>query len=450
MPQTIAPSPFHLMAKPTGAICNLACDYCYFLSKEALYPGSSFRMSDEVLEAYVRGTLEAQPGPEVTFAWQGGEPTLIGLDFFERAVALQRHYRRPGVRVHNAVQTNGTRLDDAWARFFRRHDFLVGISLDGPRELHDAYRVDKRGGGTFDRVMEGLAVLRRHAVDVNVLTTVHAANAPRPLDVYRFLRDEAGARFVQFIPIVERRDPDGFQRGERLSDRSVGARAYGRFLTAVFDAWVRRDVGRVFVQLFDETLAKHAGERGSLCVFQETCGDALALEHNGDVYACDHYVEPDHLRGNLLRDRLADLVASPAQRAFGRAKRGALPAACRSCEVRWLCHGGCPKDRVARTRDGHPGLNHLCEGYRRFFTHTAPYMRFMANELRNGQPPANVMHAVRASDAQSGTGRRFVGTAARTDADVRRVDGPAIAGGVSRNAPCPCGSGRKRKHCCGS
>lgn len=434
MTRAAAPPAFQLMAKPTGAICNLACAYCYFLAKEALYPGSTFRMSDEVLETYVRQHIAAQHVPEVTFAWQGGEPTLIGRAFFERVVELQARYRRPGMRIRNTVQTNGTRLDDDWGRFFHRHDFLVGISIDGPREMHDAYRLGKGGEGSFGRVMAGLEVLRRHAVEFNVLTTVHAANAGRPREVYEFLRDEVGARFLQVIPIVERVRDGGAGDGERLTARSVGARAYGRFLTAVFDAWVRRDVGRVFVQMFDETLAKYAGEPGGLCVFQESCGDALALEHTGDVYACDHYVEPAHLRGNLTERPLSELVGCEAQRAFGRAKRDTLPAVCRTCEVRRLCHGGCPKDRGARAPDGTGGLNHLCAGYHRFFTHVAPYMRFMAEELRAGRPPANVMGAIRAEEGRH-----------------RGAPGDPAGGrhGGGRNAPCPCGSGRKRKHCCG-
>jgi len=436
MPQ--APASFHLMAKPRGAICNLDCSYCYFLSKEALYPGSDFRMSDTTLEAYVRQLIEAQRVPEVTFAWQGGEPTLMGIDFFEQAFALQRRYRRPGMRIHNAIQTNGTRLDDAWGAFLKRHDVLVGISIDGPRDLHDAYRVDKGGEGSFDRVMAGLAVLKRHAVPFNVLTTVHRANAGHPLRVYRFLRDEVGARFLQFIPIVERDNATGYQQGTALTERSVSGRAYGRFMNAIYDAWLARDVGTVYVQLFDVTLAKYVGEPGGLCVFEETCGNALALEHTGDVYSCDHFVEPDFLLGNLEELPLADMVASDAQRAFGAAKRDTLPAQCLACDVRWLCHGGCPKDRVAATADGEPGLNALCQGYYAFFRHSAPGMEVMAGELRAGRAPANVMAWVEAGMPRPGRG------AAPRQAAVAEGDRA-----VGRNDPCPCGSGKKYKHCCG-
>ena len=438
------------MAKPVGAICNLECAYCYFLSKEQLFPGSSFRMSRETLERYVREYLAAQPPGEVTFAWQGGEPTLLGLDFFEAAVALQRQHCPPGRRVVNTIQTNGTKLDDDWCRFLRRHDFLVGISIDGPRALHDAYRVDKAGAGSFERVMAGLTALRRYGVEYNVLTTVHAANQHAPLQVYRFLRDEAGARFMQFIPIVERApgngsgscpSADGPAAAGAVTARSVDAAAYGAFMSSVFDEWVRRDVGRVFVQLFDVTLGAYAGAPGGLCIFDETCGGALALEHTGDVYACDHFVEPAHHLGNLSERPLAELAADPRQRAFGLAKRDTLPRACRECEVRWLCHGGCPKDRIGSAPDGEDGLNYLCEGYRRFFTHSAPLMRFMARELRERRAPANVMRhlaeAARTTAAVSGT------------ADDARCAAVGTGRAASRNAPCPCGSGRKVKHCCG-
>jgi uncharacterized protein len=422
-----APPAFHVMLKPRGPVCNLSCAYCYYLSKERLYPDGRFRMTDELLEAFTRQYIAAQRAPEVTFGWQGGEPTLMGLDFFRRAVELQRKYRREGVQVRNALQTNGTLLDDAWCRFFREHDFLIGLSLDGPRELHDACRVDKRGRPTFDRVMAGLALLKKHGVEFNVLTTVHAANAGHPLEVYRFLRDEAGARFIQFIPIVERDNETGFQEGERVTGRSVTGRQYGDFLIAIFDEWVQRDVGRVFVQIFDVALAAWAGQRPGLCVFEETCGTALVLEHNGDLYACDHFVEPRCRLGNVLETPLVELVGSEQQRRFGQAKRDALPRACRECAVRFVCHGGCPKNRVLHTADGEPGLNYLCEGYKAFFTHVDRPMRLMAAELRAGRPPANVMLILAQEEAE--LERRF----AR----------------ARRNDPCPCGSGLKFKHCHG-
>lgn len=380
-----AARPFHVMLKPRGAICNLDCSYCYYLAKEELYPGSDFRMSRDVLEEFTRQYIEAQPVPEVVFGWQGGEPLLMGLDFFRQAVALQERYRRPGMRILNTLQTNATKLDDEWCAFLARHEFLVGVSLDGPEALHDAYRVDKGGGPTFRSVMAGLRLLKAHGVEWNALTTVHAANAPHPLDVYRFLRDEAGAPFIQFIPIVEHRP------GLGLTDRSVSAEAYGRFLATVFDEWVRRDVGKVFVQIFDVALAAWVGAPPGLCVFAETCGTAVAMEHNGDLYACDHFVQPGHRLGNLRDHTLADMMDSSPQRTFGEDKRDTLPRYCRECEVRFVCNGGCPKDRLATTPDGEPGLNVLCAGYRRFFNHIRPAMEYMADALRRGRPPAAIM-----------------------------------------------------------
>ena len=266
---TDLPAAFHVMLKPRGAICNLDCKYCYFLSKEDLYPESNFRMSDEALENYTRQYIEAQSVPEVTFAWQGGEPTLMGLDFFRLAVESQEKYRKPGMKINNALQTNGVTLDEEWGQFLHEHDFLIGISIDGPLRLHDFYRVDKGGKPTFDRVMAGVEILKKHKVEFNILTTVHAANADHPLEVYRFFRDEVGAQFFQFIPIVERDNDTGFQEGEKVTERSVTGRQYGDFLVAIFDEWVRRDVGRVFVQIFDVALAAWVGERPGLCIFEE-------------------------------------------------------------------------------------------------------------------------------------------------------------------------------------
>jgi uncharacterized protein len=419
------PAAFHLLAKPTGAICNLDCSYCFFLSKEMLYPGSRFRMADELLETYIRQLIEAHRAPEVIVAWQGGEPTLMGLDFFRRAIELQEKYGRPGVRIVNTIQTNGTLVDAEWAAFFKEHDFLVGVSIDGPKGLHDAYRVDKGGHPTFDRVMEGLTQLQKHRVDWNVLTTVHAANAGHPLDVYRFLRDELGAHFIQFIPIVERVDGgDPADPASCVTDRSVAPDAWGRFMIAVFDEWMKRDVGSIFVQMFDAALASWAGAPPPLCIFGETCGEALALEHNGDLYSCDHFVDPAHLLGNITQYSMIELVASDRQRRFGDDKRDTLPRYCRECDVRFACHGECPKNRFITTPDGEPGLNYLCAGYKAFFQHVAPPMRFMAEELRRDGTPSKVMAWMR--DLQSAL---------------------ATAG---RNDPCPCGSGQKFKRCHGA
>ncbi|MGD2135502.1 MAG: anaerobic sulfatase maturase, partial [Gemmatimonadales bacterium] len=373
--------PYHVMLKPRGAICDLDCKYCYYLEKEELYPGSSFRMTDEVLETFTKQYLESQASPEVVFGWQGGEPTLMGIDFYRRAVGYQRKYAKPGVRILNTFQTNGVNLDDEWCTFFRESGFLIGLSLDGPAPLHDAYRVDKGGKPTHARVMEGLELMRRHEVEYNLLTTVHAANVQYPLEVYRYLRDEVEATFIQFIPIVER-VPSG-ESGDGVSDRSVTGAGYGAFLTAVFDEWVRRDVGTVFVQIFDVALAAWYGQRPGLCIFEERCGRALALEHTGDLYACDHFVEPKHRLGNVARSELPVLVDGAQQHAFGNAKKDALPQYCRECEVRFVCHGGCPKNRFVETPDGEPGLNRLCEGYRSFFNHIGPAMEYMVEALRH-------------------------------------------------------------------
>ena len=420
---------FHVMMKPRGAICNLDCKYCYFLAKEDLYPESGFRMSDDLLEEYTRQYIEAQQVPEVTFAWQGGEPTLMGLEFFQKAVEFQKKFQKPDTRIFNSLQTNGTLLDADWCRFFHENDFLIGLSLDGPKALHDAYRVDKGGKPTFDAVMGAAEMMQVHEVEFNILTTVHAANADHPLEVYRFMRDVVKTRFLQFIPIVERDNDTGYQEGNEVTNRSVNGKQYGRFLVRIFDEWVRRDVGKMYVQIFDVSLAAWSGQSPGLCIFMETCGDALALEHNGDLYACDHYVEPDYLLGNITEIPMMEMVLSEQQRAFGQAKLDTLPQYCLSCDVRFICNGGCPKNRIITTPDGEPGLNYLCEGYKAFFHHIDGPMRFMANELRHRRAPANVMSYIR-----------------RQEAELRRQKAFKSAG---RNDPCPCGSGLKYKRCHG-
>ena len=433
------PRAFHLLAKPTGAVCNLDCSYCFFLSKEMLYPGSRFRMADELLEAYVKQLIEAHAGvTEVAIAWQGGEPTLMGVDFFRRSVELAELYLQPGQRATYTIQTNGTLLDEEWAAFFKDNDFLVGISIDGPRELHDTHRVNKGGKGSFDQVMRGLSFLNDAGVEWNALTTVHAANGDRGREVYRFLRDECGARFIQFIPIIERvaadqaedgtvpwkswRDrPLYVQEGEVVTGRSVSPAQYGRFLVDVFEEWVRRDVGTVYVQMFDVALANWVGEPPGLCVHSETCGLALALEHTGDLYSCDHFVEPRYLLGNIKERHMLELVSSPQQTRFGLDKRDTLPQYCLDCDVRFACHGGCPKDRFIRTPYGEPGLNYLCAGFKEFFHHIDGPMRVMGELLSRNQAPAEIMGRYAAEDAKRG-----------------------------RNDLCTCGSGQKWKRCHGA
>lgn len=384
------PPAFHVMIKPCGASCNLSCRYCFYRAAEALYPDKPLRMSPEILDSFTRQYIESQHVPEVVFAWQGGEPTLTGLEFFQAALECQRKYQRPGLVIRNTLQTNGVLLDDAWCEFLRRHGFLVGISLDGPREAHDAYRLDNRGRPTFDAVMKGLALLQRHEVEFNVLACVHAANAGQPLQVYRFLRDTAGARFIQFIPVVER-DSQVNEGDNPVTARSVSGRRLGEFMIAVFDEWVKRDVGRVFVQSFDAALGAWFGTPPSLCAFAPTCGTAVVLEHNGDVYSCDHFVDSASLLGNIRDQHIGEIVGSGQQRHFGLAKREALPRYCRQCEVLFACHGGCPKDRVLTAPDGEPGLNYLCSGYRAFFSHIRQPMETMAGLLRQGRAPAEIM-----------------------------------------------------------
>ncbi|HSN10579.1 MAG TPA: anaerobic sulfatase maturase [Propionibacteriaceae bacterium] len=400
--------PFSLITKPTGAACNLDCSYCFFLSKEVLWGGDSQRMTHETLEQFIRGYLHAQPDGPVTIGWQGGEPTMRGVGFFEEAVRLSEEHRRPGQQVQHAIQTNGTLLDDEWGEFLSANNVLVGLSVDGPPELHDRYRVNKAGRGSYDLVRRGWDVLQRHHVDTNILCTVNAANADHPLDVYRHFRDDLEAKFLQFIPIVERvepgheaeaergyRDSDGThvlyrQAGAQVTSRTVPPKAWGRFMTAIFDEWVARDVGEVFVQHFDVMLGALFGQY-SLCVHSPECGNAIAMEHTGDVYSCDHFVEPGYRLGNIATDTFTEMLALPEQRQFGRDKRTTLPTQCLQCPVRWVCNGGCPKDRFATTAAGEPGLNYLCDGYFDMFTHAWPAMTTMATLIRAGRAPADIM-----------------------------------------------------------
>jgi len=435
-----APPAFHLLAKPTGAICNLDCEYCFFLSKEMLYPGSRFRMADELLETYLRQLIEAHAGsPEVTVAWQGGEPTMMGLDFFRRSVELAEKHRMPHQRITYTIQTNATLIDDEWAAFFKEQGVLVGVSIDGPKEIHDTYRVDKGGKGSFDRVMAGLNHLRAQEVEWNALTTIHAANQHRGREIYRFLRDECDARFMQFIPIVERATSETFpianegwgegvkgrplytQEGDLVTERSISPEGYGRFLIDVFEEWVRRDIGEVYVQMFDVALANWHGEPPGLCVHSETCGLALALEHTGDLYSCDHFVEPAYKLGNIKEKHMLELIVLPQQQRFGQDKRDTLPRFCRECDVRFACHGGCPKDRFTDDPYGEAGLNYLCPSFKAFFHHIDPTMRMMSERLAGGRAPSELVDVYAAQDAKRG-----------------------------RNEPCTCGSGRKWKQCHGS
>ena len=407
-----ANAPFHIMVKPIGPKCNLDCKYCFYLEKEMLFgDGERWKMEDTVLEDYIRRYIEAQPSQQVSFAWQGGEPTLCGVDFFEKVVHWQKQYGQ-GRQIENAFQTNGTLLDDAWGEFLHRENFLVGISIDGPADLHDAYRVTRSGRGTHDEVMRGLGYLKKHKVEFNTLTCVNRANQDKGPEVYAFLKS-IGSRFMQFIPIVERLPDEEAKRlglwhstpprfaeeddnlDVPLTDWSVQPKAYGRFMWSIFKRWVQHDVGSYYVQMFDAALGKWTGTPAGLCIFSEECGRALALEHDGSLYSCDHYVYPDYKVGNIREQAISDLVDSLFQQDFGRSKQSTLPRYCRECEVRFACNGGCPKQRFLLTPDDEKGLNYLCSGYRFVFNKMAPYMDAMADLLRMHQAPAGVMDLIR-------------------------------------------------------
>jgi len=412
-----ASTEFQVFVKPIGASCNLDCRYCYYLEKQQLYPkGAPLRMSDDLLERYIAQHIEACPVPTVLFSWHGGEPTLLGIDYFRRIVELQRRHRIPGREIVNDIQTNGTLLDGDWCRFLASEGFYVGLSLDGPAELHDAHRVTKGGNPTHAQAVNGLRLLQRFGIHCDVLCVVHAGNVDHPGAVYGFFKD-AGIRHLVFIPLVMRTD-DGATTPE-----TVTAQAYGTFLCAILDEWIRTDIGRINVLNFEEAARPEQGAEHALCVHRRTCGELPVLEHDGSFYSCDHYVDRGHYLGNIREHSLVEVLESAAQRAFGQAKVDSLPRTCRQCDVLEYCNGGCPKDRFARTPDGEPGSNYLCAGYKRFFSHARPYMRRLAAFVQTGQPI-----------------ERF--------ADLVRSGGARGAAAAGRNDPCPCGSGRKYKKCC--
>ncbi len=363
---------FQVFVKPVGALCNLDCSYCYYLKKEHLYPeGETFKMTDETLEEYIVQHIDASSEDVIRFSWHGGEPTMLGLDFYRRVVELQRRHQPPGRSVVNGIQTNGTLLDDDWCHFLAQEGFAVGLSMDGPPELHDLHRVTKDGKPTHWMTMRGYKLLRKHGVPTEILCVVNAQNVRLPLRVYRFFK-QLDARYITFLPLVE---PDG--RGDVTRD-SVPAEAWGEFLCTIFDEWRDHDVGRVKVQIFEEAARTAFNQEHSLCIFRPTCGDVPVVEHNGDFYSCDHYVDEEHRLGNIYKTPLVELLESPAQRAFGRAKLETLPRYCRECSVKAMCNGGCPKNRFVATPDGETGLNYLCAGYKRFFTHCQPFVSEVA------------------------------------------------------------------------
>jgi len=397
------PRAFGSMVKPVGSACNLDCSYCYYLDKESIYGGREPKMSDELLERYIRQYIEGNRVDTVTFTWHGGEPMLAGLDFYRRAVALQKKYAR-GKRIENSLQTNATLIDDAWCDFLRENGFLVGVSIDGPQSIHDGNRLDKGGRPTFDRVMQAIERMRRAGVEFNTMTTVNRLSEGRGREVYLFLKS-IGSRFMQFMPVVEytcRKSPADRPYivppgtpGSEPGPWSVSARGFGDFMNDIFDQWVLNDVGRCYVQLFDVALAQWYGVRPALCAFCDTCGDSLVVEHNGDIYSCDHFVYPQYKLGNLNDTTLVEAFASRRQADFGAAKHNRLPEECIKCRYWFACRGECPKHRFDRTADGAEHLNALCEGYKAFFRHAEPYMRYMADLLRAKQPPALVMNWAR-------------------------------------------------------
>jgi len=405
---------FQVFVKPAGPRCNLACRYCYYVGKKGLdAKDEPACMADDILERYIVQHIAACSDPVIPFSWHGGEPTLLGLDYFRQIVVLQQKHCPAHRIVANGIQTNGTLLDDDWCRFLAAERFAIGLSLDGPAWIHDSYRVTKDGRPTHEQALRGYRLLRKHGVPCEILCVVHACNVGHPTEIYRFFK-ELGVGYLTFLPLVER-DPDA---PTGVSDRTVPAEAWGTFLCTVFDEWKARDIGRVKVQIFEEAIRPAFGQEHTLCVFRKTCGRVPVIEHNGDFFCCDHFVDAEHYLGNIQSTPLADLLDDPRQKAFGQAKFDTLPRYCRECGVLAMCHGGCPKDRFLRTPEGESGLNYLCAGFKRFFTHCQPFVAEVAALWRGTQTPS--------------------------------APGPVAPPGAKtgRNEPCPCGSGRKYKNCC--
>lgn len=392
--------PLYVMLKPAGAHCNLACKYCYYLEKNNLYQNSHRHlMSDEMLEQFTREYIEAQTMPQVLFTWHGGEPLMRSIDFYKKALALQKKYAH-GKQIDNVIQTNGTLLTDEWCEFFAKNHWLVGISIDGPQEYHDHYRVTPDGKPSWEKVMQGISLLKKHRVEWNAMAVVNAYNAEHPLEFYHFFRDN-GCQYLQFTPIVERltEHEDGRtlasladDREIPLADASVTPQQWGNFLCTIFDDWVRHDVGKTFVEIFDCTLANWMGVLPGICAYSKECGHAGVMEHNGDVYSCDHFVFPEYKLGNIREQSLIDMLYGEKQQAFSRLKHTSLPRQCKECDMEFACHGECPKNRFEKDKYGEPGLNYLCQGYYQYYTHVSPYMDFMKRELLAQRPPANIMN----------------------------------------------------------
>lgn len=394
--------PLYVMLKPAGAHCNLACKYCYYLEKNKLYPTAQRHlMSDEMLEQFTREYIEAQTMNQVLFTWHGGEPLLRSIDFYRKALSLQQKYAG-GRRIDNVIQTNGTLLTDEWCEFFAQNHWLVGISIDGPQPDHDHYRLTAAGEPSWKKVMQGIKLLKKHGVEWNAMAVVNAYNANHPMESYRFFK-ENGCQFLQFTPIVERltRHEDGRTLASladkdeiSLSEASVAPEQWGYFLCAIFDEWVRKDVGKIFVEIFDCTLANWMGISPGICAYSKECGHAGVMEHNGDVYSCDHFVFPEYKLGNIRDHSLIDMLYGEQQQEFSRLKHSSLPRQCKECDMEFACHGECPKNRFMKDKYGDSGLNYLCPGYYHYYQHVAPYMDYMKQELMSQRPPSNIMKVV--------------------------------------------------------
>ena len=409
---------FQVFAKPIGSTCNLDCTYCYYLRIKQLYPKrETLRMVEDILEKYIIQHIEASSEPEIRFSWHGGEPTVLGLDYFRQIVALQRKHQPSQQRIFNGIQTNGTLLDEDWCRFLAKESFSVGLSLDGPQEIHDRHRITKGGKPTYEQTMHGYNLLQQYGINNDILCVVNAHNVQHPTQVYRFFK-QIEAQYVSFLPLVE---PHPKAEGG-LSSRTVPAEAFGIFLCTIFDEWIDNDIGKIKVQIFEEASRTAFGQEHSLCIFRPVCGDIPVIEHNGDFFSCDHFVDAEHRLGNIQETPLAGLLESPAQRAFGQAKLDTLPRYCQACEVRAMCNGECPKNRIIQTPDGKTGLNYLCAGYKRFFTHCQPFIKDVATLWR-----------------QQNLGKPIPG---KQTLDTRAHHK------LGRNDPCPCGSGQKYKKCC--
>ena len=373
---------FQVFVKPTGSLCNLGCRYCYYLDKDQLYPEDEvFQMSENILEDYIVQHIEASPEDVVTFSWHGGEPTILGVDYFHRIVELQHKHKPPNKTIVNGIQTNGALIDEEWCRFFAKEGFAVGLSLDGPQEMHDQFRLTKDNNPTFEQTLRGYSLLKKHQVYTDILCVVNAYNVKQPLQLYRFFK-QINAKYITFLPLVDAQ-PD---TDLGVSDISVPSEAWGQFLCTVFDEWVNKDIGQIKVQIFEEAIRTAFNQEHSLCIFRPTCGDIPVIEHNGDFYSCDHFVDPEHFIGNLKETPFVQLLESPVQRAFGRAKLTSLPQCCRECEVRAMCNGECPKNRFLVTSEGELGLNYLCEGYKLFFSHCTPFVSEVASQWGQQDP----------------------------------------------------------------